>query len=349
MSGTEKNKNEEVDLGALFSFFASTINGVINVFRSLLQRLISILVSLLGAIKTHFLKICIVLIIGITSGYFKEKKKTKQFADYMIVQANYGSVHQLYKTIEYYQSLIAQNATDDLASVFNITVSQAQSIRAIKIVPEKNFATILSIYNSIRQSRDSLSVIGLDLDMFKAQLSHFDYKYHRIQIEAEDPTLFCKFSRPIIASVEQHGKFTELRELNKERIRDKKNRVTNSLEAIDQLREVYVEKLKSDRVLNEGTVINMTKSDDRVNEIQIFDIENRLISKIEEIQQEELNHSFEIIYVISDFQKMGKEISSLTTKAYVMHPIIGLILLVIGLTIKWLNDYLNQRYKATAP
>ena len=44
MSGTEKNKNEEVDLGALFSFFASTINGFINASKSLLQKLISILV-----------------------------------------------------------------------------------------------------------------------------------------------------------------------------------------------------------------------------------------------------------------------------------------------------------------
>lgn len=349
MSGTEKNKNEEVDLGALFSFFASTINGFINASKSLLQKLISILVRLLISIKTHILKICLVLIIGFTSGYFKEKKKAKQFVDYMIVQANYGSVHQLYKTIEYYQSLIAHNATTDLASIFNITVSQAQSIRSIKIQPEKNFATILSSYNSIRQSQDSLSVIDLDIDMFKAQLSDFDYMNHRIQIETEDPTLFSKFSKPIVTSVQQYGQFIELRELNKERILDKKKRVINSLAAINLLREVYVETLKSDRVLNEGTVINMTKPNDKANEIQLFDVENRLISKIEEIQQEELNHSFEIIYVISDFQKMGKEISSLTTKAYVMHPIIGLILLVIGLTIKWLNDYLNQHYKATAP
>lgn len=349
MSDKEQNRKEEVDLGLLFSLFSSVFKRVYRFFEMLFKKLFHLIILTLLFIKKHLIKMLVVMLVGFLVGFFLEKDKQQRFQDEMLVQANYGSVRQLYKNIQYYQNLVAHKDTNKLASIFKVSPEQANLFRAFRISPDVGMESLLNSYEAFKLNLDSVVALDYTLEMYKEQLTVFDYSYHKIQIESDDARIFSKLSAPIKSAIEQDEKFVNFKKLNIERLSSKKQFLKESLAAADSLRAVYHEILlenKRLRVSQEGTVINLAKADQNSNELELFQTEADIYLQLEELQQEQLDSSVEVIRVISDFQNVGNELTDFTRKAYLRYPFIGLILLLIVISLSSLNSYLNNYSKS---
>lgn len=349
MSDKEQNRKEEVDLGLLFSLFSSVFKRGYNFFEKLYKKLFHLVVLMLLFLKKHFVKMLAVLLLGFLVGYFQEKDKQQRFQDEMLVQANYGSVRQLYKNIQYYQNLVSHKDTSELASIFNVSTEQANSFRAFRISPDVGMESLLNSFEIFKLNLDSVVALDYTLEMYKEQLTALDYSYHKIQIESDDARIFSKLSEPIKSAIEQDVKFVDLKNLNIERLSSKKQFLKESLSAADSLRAVYHEILlenKNTKIGQEGTVINMAQNAQNSRELDLFQTEADIYQQLEVLQQEELDNPTEIIRVISDFQSLGNELTDITRKAYLRYPFIGLLLLLIALSLNSLNTYLNNYSKS---
>ena len=349
MSDKKSVREEEVDLGVLFSLLSSAITRIFDFFNGLFISLCNFSIRILLFIKKHIIKIAVVLILGFTLGYFQDKAKAKQFQDNMIVQANYGAIHQLYQDIQYYQSLVSQEDTNKLSSIFSISIIEAKSLKSFRISPESANLNLLNSFNRFKLELDSLVAENYTLDMYQKQASNTDYIFHNIQVEAEDAQIFSKLTLPIINSIESNTRFVERRNLNKERVTSKTMFLSASLGAVDSLRLAYNELLinnSDNKKSNDGTVINLAQTDQNSAELDLFNTESRIYNKLERLQIEQIENSMDIINVLSNFQHLGAELSDFSKKSYLRYPFIGLFILLIFIGLNSLNQYLNQYSKS---
>ena len=349
MSDKKSVREEEVDLGALFSLLGSAITRVLDFFKGLFVSLFNFSINVLLFIRKHIIKIAVVLILGFTLGYIQDKAKVKQFQDSMIVQANYGAIHQLYQDIQYYQNLVSQNDTAKLSSIFNVSVGEAKSLKSFRIYPEPANLNLLNSFNRFKLELDSLVAENYTLDMYQNQASDTDFIYHNIQVEADDAQIFSKLTQPIINSIESNSRFVERENLNKERVATKNKFLSASLTAVDGLRLVYNEMLlknSTNKKSLDGTVINLANTHHNTAELDLFNTESRIYNKLERLQIYQLENSMDIINVLSNFQYLGAELSDFSKKAYLRYPFIGFIILLIFIGINSLNQYLNQYSKS---
>ena len=181
--------------------------------------------------------------------------------------------------------------------------------------------------------------------MFKNQLSNTDYINHQIRVESEDARIFSQLTIPIINSIETGNRFVKRRNLNKERVALKNNFLRASLNSVDSLRLVYNKMLinnSSNKESSGGAVINLANTDQSSDELDLFNTESKIYNKLERLQIYQMDHSMDVIKVLSKFKSLGTEFYGFFEKPYLFFPLFCLAILFIFIGINSLNQYLNQ-------
>ena len=171
MSTKKQNNDEELDLGSLFTVigkgFRNFFNSIGNIFRGIFHRLILILIFF----KSHILKFTIAVLIGGILGFFLENKKETKFSSNLIVKPNFKSTQLLYENIKYYNDLVKQQNTKQLASIFQLDSSKASALRKFEITPLINSNDIINAYDKFVLEVDTLTVKSYDFDNFEASFT----------------------------------------------------------------------------------------------------------------------------------------------------------------------------------
>lgn len=347
MSDKEKNKKEEVDLGLLFSLFASAFNKIVNAIKGLFQAVFHAIIYTLLFIKKYSIKMLIVMAIGFVVGYTQENDTSYNYQGELVVQTNYGSSRQLYKDIRNYQNLIDQQDIHTLASSLELSEAQASSLISFKIVPVNGVSNLINAVRNLGLVQDT--VVDIDYTYYKGLLSDYDYENHKIIIESNDTRVFKHLTEPIIASINTDKSYVKLRELKKKNITAKKQFIANRLNAVDSLRGVYNSTMLRNPLkqnAGEPAIINMAETNNRFRELDLFETESEIYNELEVLQEEEIESSVEIITILASFKEVGKRITVYTSKAYIIYPVIALIIMLLLIGLKALNAYLNQYDKA---
>ena len=339
-----KNTSEEVDLGQLFKIIGSGLNTFFNFIGRVLKGIFDLLIQLILFIRRHFIKFAVAAILGVGIGYILDKGKEVVYAANLIVQPNFGSTQQLYKNIQYYNSLVNQKDTLLLASTFGITPGEAASLRSFYINPIKNENTTLEAYDKfLRQTTDSTLIKEYSYETFKNNVSEYDYSVHDITVTALKNDVFRKLQPVIIASVTENTYFNTKKRITLENLNRSDSILRGSITEIDSLRRVYIDVLLAEAKRENpqgGTSIVLSEKNTKTSELELFNTKIRFKNELNDNEVRRSENS-EVINIISNFQPVGYRVSILYKKYYFLLGILGVAIMFLYLVFKELNTFLN--------
>ena len=90
-------KEEEIDLGKLFSLIGNAFSNLFKFIGKLLKGVFHYIILLLIFIREHIVKLGIAIILGVSIGFVIDYIRPDKFSYDMIIEPNYESVHQTFE------------------------------------------------------------------------------------------------------------------------------------------------------------------------------------------------------------------------------------------------------------
>ena len=344
MSTAKNKKEEEVDLGSLFTVigngFRNFFNFIASIFKGIFHKLILILIFF----KLHFVKFTIAVLLGGIIGFFLEKNKEIKFSSNLIVKPNFESTQLLYENINYYNDLVKQQNTKHLASIFKIDSSRAASLRKFEITPLTNSNDIINAYDKFILDVDTLTVKSYDFQNFEASFTDYDYLVHNIEVKATVSDIFKELENTIINSIEKNTFFTKIKNLTKENLNTKDSILKANFIEVDSLRNVYVRAIIEGAKNNSnGTNIDLGGESNATKENDLFEIDRKIIYDLSQTYQDIATKS-DVINIISNFKSVGSEIKGITKNLIFIMAALAFLLTLFFILLFDLNKYL-ENYK----
>ena len=342
---TQKSNEEEVDLGSLFVIIGRGFSKFFNFIGSIFKGIFHVVILFLIFIKENILKIGISILIGLIIGIFLEVKFPKKYGSEMLIEPNFKSSLQLYNNVNYYNDLVKQKDTLKLQETFNLTKSEAASLKKFVIEPVKNEKDIINAYDELILSVDTLTIKSYEFDKFEDAFTNYDYKIHKVSVIAEKSDVFDKLDDVIISSVVKNQYFNRLKELTNENLNITDSVYKENLVQIDSLRKVYMQVMLDEaKKETSGTNIDLGGDKKTTKEIELFETNRKIIYDLKNIAKEKSN-KYEVINVISNFQPVGYEIKGITKNYAFQLGGLGAVLMIFYVMILKLNVYLNNYKK----
>ncbi len=138
-NNTSPPKEEEIDLGQLFNLIGRGFSKLFEFLKYIIDTFFKWILLFLLFLRSNTIKILIGTFIGLLlGGIYEYRYKIPTYESSMTVQPNFGSDVQLYKNIDYYQSLVLQSDFKRLAESLEIDEDEAKSLKLIEARPYSN-------------------------------------------------------------------------------------------------------------------------------------------------------------------------------------------------------------------
>jgi len=346
-SKSDEIKEDDIDLGTLFTLIGKGISSVFNFIAQVFQTFWHWVLILILFLRSNFRKMALAALIGgLLGGIYQYAIKEKQFESSMTVEPNFGSAVQLYKNINYYLSLVKQDDSERLAASLNIGPEEAESISWIEVEPYSNENQLLISYKNFIQSLDSNTVKLIDYDTFSEELPIESFQYHVITVVGKDKFVFDKLGAPIINSIIANNYYDKVKTTAYSNLITKKSALENSMLELDSLRTIYKKVLLAEsQKENAGTNIFMSENGSRTKEIDLFDKYMVMNDQLIEVNEKLITEN-EVINVVSSFNSIGMRVNKRYKNYAVLGFLGGFIFLFVYLILKELNKSLIQLEKS---
>ncbi len=344
MSKEKKSKDEEIELGSLFIIIGKGFSNLFKFISSIFKGLFHGLILLLLFVKTNLRKLVIAAVIGALIGTVIEFRSTLTYGADLLVQPNFNSARQLYNNIQYYNDLVKQKDTLMLSKTFGISKEAASSLKKFEIYPVKNENDLLSSYDNLILSLDTLSAKSYSFNQFKTTFTKYDYKVQNIQVIATQKDVFNQLDSVIVSSIIENIYFKKIKKLTNENLNRTDSILRKNLSQLDSLRQVYMQvMLEEAKKVSNGTSIDLGGQRKTTKEIELFET-NRIITKDLKGLVKDRSEKAEVLNIISNFQPVGYKVRSLENNYITLLAGVGLGLMVFFILMKQLNVYL-ENYK----
>jgi hypothetical protein len=332
-------KEEEIDLGRLFELIGRGFTKLFKAIGDLLKFLFNALIFVLLFLRKHFIKFVIAAIIGFFGGYFSEGTE-RSYVSNMVVSSNFNSIHQLYNNITYYNNLVLQKDTSSLVKLFNINKKEAASLKSFEIEPIITENEKLSLLDEFIKTADTTSVKFIDANVYLNSLTKFNYKNHKITVNATKNDVFKKLESTIIDNLSENKYFKNQKNTFDKNIAFETKELTAQLAQIDSLRNLYKKVLlKEAEKKTPATQIDLSsKSSKKQSELELFKIQKELNIRFEEINTIKAEEG-EIINKVSSFSNIGTKLS-IIRRAPGLYAMSLVVLTLLVILLLELNKYL---------
>ncbi len=338
------NKNEEeIELGQLFTLIGRGISNFFNFIGVILKTIVLWILNLILFIRTNSKKLILGAIIGgLLGGIYQYGFKAKKYESSMTVQPNFGSAVQLYKNIDYYQSLVKQEDIERLASSFDISQEEAERISYIEVKPYSNDNQIILSYKNFIEDLDTTTVKLINFETFAKAQPVESFKYHVIKVTSRDKYIFNKFENPIINSIIRNVYYDKMKSTSYLNLISRKNALEGSMIELDSLRSLYKKILLAEsKKENSGTNIYMSDIGNNNKEIVVFDKYMTMNQELIEVNKQ-LTDENEVINVVSSFNSIGMKVGGWYRNFTIIGFSFGFFLVLIILSLKEVNQLLKN-------
>ncbi|OSY87029.1 hypothetical protein WH52_13265 [Tenacibaculum holothuriorum] len=339
------NNEEEIDLGSLFVIIGRGFSKLFQFIGSIFKQLFHFLITILLFLKTNAIKLGIAAIIGAVIGTFLEFSGEKKFGSDLHVQTNFESARQLYNNVLFYNDLVKQEKHDLLAEIFKISDEEAQSLKKFTIDPVKNNNDIITSYDELILSVDTLTVKSFSFYDFKNAFTKYNYKVHVIQVQSTKNDVFSRLDDIIISAITENQYFNKLKELNNENLNRTDLILRKNLAQTDSLHKVYKDVLLEEaKKTNSGTNIDLGNGQQSNRELELFRATRELNKELKKVSDDKAEKS-EIINVVSNFQPIGYEIKGISKNKAVQLSLALVAFTILILLLIQVNSFLNNYKK----
>ncbi len=332
---------EEVDLGQLFVLIGRGFSKLFNFIGDIFKTIFHWVILFLLFIKNHFIKLVIGALVGaVLGGIYHFGFKVPTYESSMTVQPNFGSAVQLYKNIDYYQTLLKQKDFERLAKSLKISNEEAESITFIEAEPYSNEnQSILSFKNFIKDL-DTTTIKLVDFETYTEEQPIESFEYHIVTVSSEDKYIFNKLETPIIASIIQNVFYDKVKTTAYNNLISRKDALENSMIELDSLRILYKEvMLAESRKESSGTSIIMADSGEKNKEVVVFDKYMDMNQQLIDVNKK-ITEQNEVINVVSSFNSIGMKIGGWYRNSIIRGFLGSFLLIVLFLSFKEINQLL---------
>jgi hypothetical protein len=344
MSTKQNNNEEEVDLGSLFLIIGKGFSNLFNFIGNFFQGIFHAVIKSLVFLKKNLRSIAIATFIGGVLGLVIEFNKTDLFEAELLLEPNFKSTRQLYNNVNYYNDLVKQKDTASLQQIFNLDENEAVSLKKFEIEPIQVDSDIINSYDDLILSVDTLTIKSYEYAAFKNSFTKYDYTIHKVTVKAEKNDVFDKLDEVIISSVVDNAYFNRLKKITNKNLNRTDSLYRQNLIQIDSLRKVYMKvMIEEAKKQTSGTSIDFGGEKTMTKEIDLYETNRKINKDLEEIIEKK-STKYEVINVLSNFQRIGTEVKGVTKNYVFLLGALGAGLMILWLLLRQLNTYL-ENYK----
>jgi hypothetical protein len=345
----DNSNSKEIDIIVIFKLLGDVIKSLFYQIFKLFRYLFEGLIFLSLFIKRNFKKLVIAGTIGFIAGSIADYFEESFYTSTMIVEPNFRSSNQLIESIRLYNQLVISKDSTSLAEIFNISESEANSIKSISITANLNRNTKLKSFNDFVKEADTMTLKSLNFEEYESNLELTDFSQFYITLNAKERGVYKKIEHMFLdiplADFTKNLQKTEIENLaNKERF------ITSALNKVDSLRNDYKKIMLSETSSNNskengsGTNFYLATENKRVtNELNLFELERTYNRMLEDINKEKTIKT-NIINNISGFQKIGIKVKQKNLKWFVIGSLaLGVLLILLINFNKYLIAFERKR------
>ena len=337
-------KEEEVDLGQLFSAIGKMFKDFFNFIGKILKSVFHYLILVLIFLKGHIFKLVIAIILGAVIGFTSDYLSPSKYSYDMIIQPNYRSIDQVYESLEYYNVLIEQKDSIKLSKNFDISYEQANNLIEFRLTSYDTEKDKLLLYDEFIKNTDTITHKNFSYATFKSDKeSKFDSDKYVFRIISNDNKL-KSFENKIVSDIEKNITLQNNRRIKLNTLKLDSIATVNAINDAKDLRNLYKEitllEVKNNKS-SASTYIDFSKETKQNNDIELFEIVKKLNKNLIELEKEK-ETSVNIVNIITSFNPSGKKIGTLyETKMFRWGVLFGGFVLFFIL-IKVINEYLKK-------
>ncbi len=345
MSDNTNNTSEEVDLGKLFKLIGDGFRNMFKAIGNFFGRIFNFLIISLIFLKKHFIKIAVASLLGAGIGYFLEKKTKQVYQSDLIIETNFGSGHELYNQTNNLNSLVEREEYDKLASIFDISKEEAETISGFSIEPFEKEINLIKEFEYYKQHTDTIFTRELTPAAYAKRLQDEDYRLQKITAFSKEQTIFNKLNNGI-SKLAHNKHFEKLLNIKNTELKNKKNILNKNLIEIDSLRKVYKEValLSAKNTNANGTNINFSdkKAKDSP-DMDLFKQTNSILYQLRDVNKEIIRSGF-ITNTIAEFE-LGYIDNELLSEKWKKYGVLAGLLMILGILALQFNTYLDNYKK----
>ena len=343
-------QNEEVDLGQLFNMIGNAFQKLYDFVASIFKGLFSLLILMLAHFYKRAKLYALALIIGLGIGYFLDKSAEKEYGANMFIKTNLGSTYQVYENIKNLNELAGlEKDSVRLASIFDISVSEAAKFKGFYIKPSVDINTKIEMFSVFYNSLDSVSKTTTTFEDFEKNLNNHSFSTHQVGVVASDKDAFKKLNKNFSIVISENDYLNSLLKVNHENYVSNEQTLTKQETKIDSLVNIYLtirEKEANKQPLpGSGTVFNMSGTQENkllVDESALVGEKLEIASQIRKIKSDKVENA-NIISVLSAFPSSGYDISEWYEKNTIIFGALFLLITLLVFVFMGLGDYLKKQ------
>jgi hypothetical protein len=338
-------EEKEIDLGVFFNMLSRMAHSVFSGIGSFFKWLLEGLILFLLLIKKRILLVIVGLLLSLVPGLFSYLTKGGQYFSTMTVKANFGSTHDLYNKIDYFNSLIKMGDSKTLADIFHLPEAQADKLIRFEIdaVDDDLQASALyrkSFYDQVRNIdfpgietggyRDTSLVHLMKFDDFKRSLTEYDFPLQKVSLYSLAPAVFTHVSAGLVEAVAGNRLLLARKLAEDSILREQTDLIRGSLSSADTLMKAFNKKIASAPEKPEGSALSISAQPTQSPEIELFDKERDLRRSLSNTRQN-LATQQDILEVLTDFNAIGQPISPFKESflQYSLWCLLGTIVLLL--------------------
>ena len=346
MQNNTQKSEEEIDLGQLFSLIGKAFSIFFNFIASIFKFIFKILMLFVIFFRHNFIKLAAGALFGLLiGGIYQYNFRTPVYKSDLALKPNFGSAIQLYKNVDYYQSLIKQKNYERLSAAFSISKIEAADLISITAEPYTNTSQTVRTYKNFTVGLDSTTINLIEYKDFIEDIPVESYEYHTITVESKDRYIFTKLRNPIINSIIKNNYYKDIKLTFITNLESRKNALELSIVELGKLRSLYKEVLLAESSKpNSGTSIVMSQKGGDDKELLIFDKFISVNSDLIEVNKK-LNDQKDIINVISSFNTVGSKVGGVLNNFMVIGFLLGFIIVFILLSTISINSMISDYEK----
>jgi len=350
----EPNQSDEVDLKQLFNIIGNLFERLFQFIGKIFQRLFLSFVWLVFFVKKHIIKIIIAGVIGFAYGYFKQSKGEPIYKSTTVIKQNYDTGENLYRAIDYYNELIAEDDSVTLGEVLKIDSSKAASIIDLEVESVVTINDKIESFDKYVKELDSVIASTITFEDYVLNSKEFHYPVQRIIIKAREKAIFGTVVSNIVDKIvlTDYFQIEQKKDLDELALLEKS--IFASLEASKGLQNIYKNVLETsvDKSGGSQTSIRIDNTEDKsiTKEFELYNNDVLLRRELVSIERQKQDKQY-IIEVISSQENQGtidnsrelfgKSLNVKTYYAIILMVLASIILLTLHF-IMFLEKYKNE-------
>lgn len=339
----QPHQSEEVDLGQLFKLIGNAFDRFFKFIGSIFKGVFGIVILFLLFLQKNFVKLAIVVVIGLAIGFYLDITKKPSYVSTMVVEPNFNSVQQLYNNISFYNELAQAEDSIALADAFGITKKEARTIKRLRVESYSDENQKVLLFDKFVRSLDTTTQKTINMEAYLRNFNSLDARFHTVSVVAANNSIAKKIQPILINAISRNEYFKLQKETNDGNIELQDKLYMKQIAEIDSLQLLYKKVMLAEagRAL-QGTSINLGDNGRQDNR------ELALINKIEELKtglvelNEERANKSSIINVISDFPNKGVKQKGVLKSYKFLVPCVMLLLSLFVFSLLSLNTYLKN-------